>query len=78
MYSSALASSASSFHYLSESVCAEPEAGSQARELFCCLWFSVKGLFLRGSRGWLDFDSPCREKQNVEKQVNNAPIFGGF
>lgn len=66
MYSGALASCAYSFCYLSESICAEPEAGSQARELFCCLWFSVKGLFLKGSRGWLGFDSLCREKQHVK------------
>lgn len=59
VYGGALPSSAYSFHDLSESVCADPEAGSQARELFCCLWFSVKDLLLKGSGGCLDFDSSC-------------------
>lgn len=78
----ALASSACSFHYLSESVCAEPEAGSQARELFCCVRFSVKGLFLKGSREWLDFDFLCRGKGALRgatrKILDSAPVFGGF
>lgn len=78
----ALASSAYSFRYLLESVCVEPEAGSQARELFCCLWFSVKGLFLKGGREWLDFDSPGRGKAALRrasrKILDSAPIFGGF
>lgn len=83
VYGGALPSSAYSFHDLSESVCADPEAGSQARELFCCLWFSVKGLLLKGSGGCLDFDSSCREKQQVERQVkkkilDSAAIFGSF
>lgn len=45
------ASSALSFHFLLESLWAEPGAGSKATELFCCLWLSVKSLFLKGSRG---------------------------
>lgn len=45
------ASSALSFYFLLESLWAEPGAGSKARELFCCLWLSVKSLFLKGSRG---------------------------
>lgn len=48
-----------------------PEAESQARELLCCLWFTMKGLFLKGSAGWLGFDSPyCSPVR--------APVFGSF
>lgn len=72
VFSVTRASSAQSFHFSLESLCAEPGAGSQARELFCCLWFSVKSLFLKGSRGGLDFDSLCTEKQPVEEQVKKS------
>lgn len=72
VFSVSHASSAQSFHFSLESLCAEPGAGSQARELFCCLWFSVKSLFLKGSRGGLDFDSLCTEKQPVEEQVKKS------